>query len=195
VHAWWQHFNKFVNPQEAAQLVNYCLRRPKVAATVGHGGTAMVNQEHRRSTLRWLDPAAPELAWLVARIEHKVLQANRNAFGFDVAGFPDLQFAEYHAESADHFGWHIDNCWVPDADKRLPFTRKLSFACLLSDANTYEGGRFEADLTGGQALRAECMTQLGDALVFPSFLRHRVTPVSRGVRYSLVTWIEGPQWR
>jgi PKHD-type hydroxylase len=39
------------------------------------------------------------------------------------------------------------------------------------------------------------MTQLGDALVFPSFLRHRVTPVSRGVRYSLVTWIEGPQWR
>ena len=35
----------------------------------------------------------------------------------------------------------------------------------------------------------------GRVLIFPSFLPHKVTPVTKGVRKSLVTWMEGPAWR
>lgn len=192
MNAWWYHFGGLLNPQEVAVLVSHAMMKPPAPATVGHGGKQGVNAQMRRSKVRWLDPADPDLEWLVRRIEHRARRANAEAFGFDLDGFVDLQFTEYPANLEGHYDWHEDNTWVPAVEKRSPSTRKMSFVCLLSAPESYAGGRLEFER---DALPPDKMARAGDAVFFPAFLKHRVTPVTAGVRYSLVTWFEGPQWR
>jgi len=70
--------------------------------------------------------------------------------------------------------------------------RKLSMTTLLSDS--YEGGEFQ--FSGYAKEKCEISTpefsKVGSIIVFPSFLEHRVAPVTKGTRYSLVTWFVGP---
>jgi PKHD-type hydroxylase len=72
--------------------------------------------------------------------------------------------------------------------------RKLSLIIQLTDPSEYEGGDFQFDSDIPQPDPAE-IKQRGTVIVFPSFLRHRVTPVTSGVRRSLVSWVEGPKFR
>jgi PKHD-type hydroxylase len=72
--------------------------------------------------------------------------------------------------------------------------RKLSMTIQLSEPNEYEGGEFEIDPEFG-VLDQAVIKQRGTVLVFPSFLRHRVAPVTSGIRRSLVCWAEGPKFR
>ena len=82
----------------------------------------------------------------------------------------------------------IDVHW----DTQLAYDRKLSVVVQLCDPNSYEGGVFE--FGGGPVAPKEFATQ-GSVLVFPSYLSHRVTEVTKGTRYSIVSWAEGPRWR
>ena len=69
--------------------------------------------------------------------------------------------------------------------------RKLSIVIQLSDPKDYDGGDFEFFDEGGNGkFRGK-----GSVLVFPSVHMHRVTEVTSGVRYSLVSWAEGLRWR
>ena len=73
--------------------------------------------------------------------------------------------------------------------------RKLSMTIQLSDSHEYEGGdfKFRDDITNLPT--KEQLRKKGTVLIFPSFLYHSVQPVTKGIRKSLVTWIEGPAWR
>ena len=62
----------------------------------------------------------------------------------------------------------------------------------LSRPDEYEGGRLELDRD--QPTKGEFDAR-GTVIIFPSFLKHRVTQVTRGVRHSLVGWMEGPNFR
>ena len=80
-----------------------------------------------------------------------------------------------------------------------PSRRKLSMVIQLTDPTEYEGGSLELDTKqiGGKDKQpnADNLKQLGTTIIFPSFLRHRVTPVTEGKRYSLVCWYEGSPFR
>ncbi|TMV52564.1 2OG-Fe(II) oxygenase, partial [Thioclava sp. BHET1] len=93
----------------------------------------------------------------------------------------------YGAEAEGHFGWHSDIGAGVVAGKR-----KLTMVVQLSDPSEYEGGRLEtrADLDVREAPRDQ-----GSATLFPSFVLHRVTPVTRGARHSLTIWAHGPAFR
>ena len=99
---------------------------------------------------------------------------------------PPIQLTQYEVGAS--CGWHIDVHW----DTELAYDRKLSVVVQLCDPNSYEGGVFE--FGGGPVAPEEFATQ-GSVLVFPSYLSHRVTEVTKGVRYSIVSWAEGPRWR
>lgn len=185
---WWQSFNSAFTPDECKWLVEYGLTHKPVTATVGHGGKSVVDDHLRRSTVRWLSRSDPNLATLYDRISCMALKANAIAFGFDIAGFHEVQFTEYHADVEGTYGWHEDNNWT----KGTPFDRKLSMVIQLSDKEDYTGGKLE--LTH-DPLPAGTFENQGDAIFFPAFNRHRVTPVKLGVRYSLVTWFVGPKFR
>ena len=139
--------------------------------------------EIRRSQIAWLNHI-PEIR---DSLFNFVIEANRKAFCFDVQNAADVQFTEYHASEKGHYDWHED--WDP-FDGR-PYQRKLSITVQLSDPDEYEGGDFELSRIELPDWRKE----KGTILIFPSFLSHRVTPVTEGVRRSLVAWFEGPSWR
>ncbi len=135
-----------------------------------------------------------DVAWLSGNIAVQdilwgyVKAANQNAFHFQVENICDIQFTEYHANKGGHYDWHIDVNW----DGNEVRDRKLSVTVQLSDTSEYEGGGFEF---------AECQTPdvssrvKGTVLVFPSYLQHRVLPITSGTRKSLVAWFEGPRWQ
>ena len=117
-----------------------------------------------------------------------VQAANRNAFGFDVTNQADLQYTVYDAKEQGHYGWHVDVDW----SSVQPFDRKLSVTVQLSDPDDYKGGNFEIE---GESPPLDDAKKKGSILVFPSYASHQVTPVTSGVRKSLVAWFEGPKWR
>ena len=136
----------------------------------------------RSCRVRWL---ADE--WLQALLWSYVEQANENGFGVDVVPKAEMQITEYAAAQADHYGWHHDVHWNGQSD----FDRKVSITVQLSDSDAYEGGDFEFDAVKTNAdFRAQ-----GTVLVFPSYLRHRITPITAGTRWALVAWFSGPRWK
>lgn len=142
----------------------------------------------RRSDLVWLADN-DENRWIVMKMIRIAARLNRDAFRFDIDGLAeDLQIARYGGEQQGFYGWHIDR-----GDRGVAASRrKLSIAVQLSPPDDYEGGDLEinADARPITAPRAQ-----GCAIAFPSFALHRVAPVTRGVRYSLVAWFHGPDFR
>lgn len=151
----------------------------EVGGTFNNGGTSI-----RSSEVAWLNGnlQIQNILWRF------VDAANKNVFHFDVQNICDIQYTEYHAIKQGHYDWHIDVNW--DADRRLD--RKISLTIQLSHPHEYEGGAFQF---------SECETPderskvRGTVLAFPSYLQHRVLPITKGTRKSLVAWFEGPRWR
>ena len=106
---------------------------------------------------------------------------------YDINGFHEhLQYTVYDG-SGTHYDWHVDNNMLTD----LP-PRKLSMSVQLSDPDDYDGGGLE--ISDGQIVEATD-ARGSSVIVFPSYRVHRVTPVTEGVRRSLVVWANGPPFR
>jgi tetratricopeptide (TPR) repeat protein len=146
----------------------------------GVEGPLLHNESVRRSSVRWLKRTA-DTYWIYARLMEQVVLLNKRYWGFDLNLLSDdIQYGEY-AESG-HYTWHMDL-----GGGNLS-TRKLSFSVQLSNPEDYDGG--ELELKDSTATIVAPRDQ-GTLIVFPSFLMHRVAPVSRGVRRSLVGWASG----
>jgi PKHD-type hydroxylase len=171
-------------PAECAAIID--LTRQQTARDAGLVGQ-MRDHNLRRADLVWLDEVAGA-DWVMDRIIDVVREANRAAFGFDLTEFAESpQVARYGAEREGHFDWHADIGDAPLARKR-----KLTFVAQLSDPDAYEGGVLEV-MPSAQPIAAP-RTQ-GAATLFPSYLLHRVTPVTQGARHSLTIWAHGPAFR
>jgi len=141
----------------------------------------------RRSSVVWLDDV-PGTGWVMERLISLVRRANREQFGFDLREFGESpQTASYKAEDGGHFAWHSDIGDGPVAGKR-----KLTLTVQLSKPGSYDGGDLEI-MPGAHVVAASRVQ--GSAAVFPSFLLHQVTPVTRGARQSLTVWAHGPAFR
>lgn len=206
MHQHWQMWEGWVSSQTCDAIVEEALKMPPEPAYVSNlGGGIAVDCDVRDSELRWLDNQVDEngaplwtQVWNLVK-EHCIL-ANRNAFNIDLGDhyIRSMQFTTYKAEKkkkgdkAHHFNSHMDtflcNGNVQD--------RKLSFTLQLSDPSDYDGAVFDFTyLSDCNKPDPEKLAKKGTILVFPSLLRHSVSPITRGVRHSLVAWMEGPPWR
>ena len=167
------------------RIICDALQLPMVDGTIGHGGVTVVDQTFRRSRLRWLPRS-----WTFIRgeMETYIRAANAATFGFDLSHMPDAQFTEYAADDAGEYKPHTDNSWI----NKKPYDRKLSVVVQLSNPADYDG--CDLTLAEDQPDQARLRTR-GTVIVFPSFLKHAVTPCLTGVRYSLVGWMLGPKFR
>jgi PKHD-type hydroxylase len=128
----------------------------------------------------------------------KVLEINQSLWKFDVTEIETLQLSIY--QDGGHYMWHADN----DTTSKSEVTRKLSFSLLLNSGKDFNGGELELEtwLMGNNGFDDVPFTSYkikapavpGTLIVFPSYVRHRVLPVTKGVRYSLVGWITGKPW-
>lgn len=124
--------------------------------------------------------------WLYRRFWEVVQDMNRRSFGVNLSYLESsIQLARYDASDAGFYDWHTD---FADIAPR----RKLSVSVQLSRPEDYEGGDLELLFCPKPYTAAR---DRGTFIVFPSFCLHRVTPVTRGTRWSLVSWVLGPRWR
>lgn len=176
-----------ISADTIAEITFEANKLPVVPGKIGAG-----NQEQpsfRSSSLRWIERNNEPFGDLFTTFEQLFHKANRASFGFDLSFLPSIQYTEYPASANGHYDWHVDVFWQTPSF----YQRKLSLVVQLSDPSEYEGGVFEMD----EHIRPDpvALSKKGSVLIFPSFIKHRVTPVTKGVRRSLVGWIEGPTWR
>ena len=174
-------------PKQCQMIINAGRKEPKQNASVGSkdgikGG--VIDTKTRTSHISWIPfKKMPEM---YRNIEKVMKTTNGNHFGFDGMQITEMaQYTEY--PEGGFYDWHVDN----DVNcAHEPPVRKISMTCLLSPESEFEGGDLE--------LMAEGKTtkiKQGHAIFFASFIRHRVTPIIRGNRKSLVMWFGGPPFK
>lgn len=176
-------WNDSVSQEEIEQVFKLADSAGAITAEVGGN---VVEKEYRTSKVSWLR-YGQDTEWLFDRVAHIVGSLNSQFYGFDLHGLcEDLQFTEYYASENGHYDWH------QDSGPNTVAPRKMSIVIQLSDPADYEGG--DLQILASRA-PASVDKKLGLAAVFPSFMLHRVTPVTKGIRRSLVAWIAGPKFR
>jgi PKHD-type hydroxylase len=177
----WQLYRGALPNDLCETIIQNSLKLPEQEASTFSG-----NNEHRKSKVRWIDSANG----LAGILMPYVIRANAEAFNVNIQQeMGEMQFTEYQSETNDKYDWHHDINW----ENEKHFDRKLSVVVQLTAPNTYEGGQFE--FAEVQSPKPVDFRQQGSVLVFPSYLQHRVTEVTSGCRYSLVSWVRGPRWR
>ena len=182
----WQMWTGLLPSETCDEIIATAATIPQHEAKVINAG---VDRTIRRSEIKWIDNYNEDFVEVWAFMERKFQEANANAFGVDISFLKSLQFTTYNSNNIGHYDWHEDIVW----DSNNVLDRKLSMVIQLTDPNDYEGGDLEFSL--GESPNKEELKKRGTIIVFPSFVKHRVTPVTKGVRNSLVAWMEGPKWR
>jgi PKHD-type hydroxylase len=116
-------------------------------------------------------------------------EANDSFYKFDLTEMTEnLQFTMYDESFGGRYDWHVDHGGHQSGG------RKLSVVVQLSDPLTYEGGELQFGQATDDKIEVADKNK-GCVVLFPSYMRHRATEVTKGTRYSLVTWITGPPFR
>ncbi len=174
-------------PEQCKMIIQAGRAEPRNDAGVGNEkGTkgGHVDTNTRTSHISWIPFS--KMADMYKDID-KIMQAtNRNHFGFDGMTINEMaQYTEY--PEGGFYEWHVDN----DVNMQYePPVRKISMTLLLSPESEFEGGDLELMSEGKVA-----KIKQGHAVFFASFIRHRVKPVTRGRRQSLVMWFGGTPFK
>ena len=151
----------------------------------------------RKSRITWLNDY-----WIIRNILPFVEEANKKAnWNFDISCHESAQYTRYG--KTEHYTWHQDSYHNPynKPDSELHgLIRKLSVTVSLVDGDEYQGGDLEFDLRDSTGDISNIITEKnarkkGSIIVFPSFVWHRVSPVTEGTRYSLVIWTCGKPFK
>lgn len=148
-----------------------------------------IDKKMRSSQIKWIYPSQ-QWEWLYDKLMNMIMEANNNLWHFNIHGLLDsIQYTEYHASENGHYGWH------QDIGPGMLSTRKISVTVQLSDPSEYDGGDLEYFIGGDPENPIKVERNKGLVFIFPSFMMHRVTPVTRGVRRSFVLWIGGEHFK
>jgi len=171
----------------------------QMAVTGGYGDQKL-NQKQvkdlkkkRNSDIVWMSDR-----WVYKEIQPYIHSANANAgWNFQWDFSESCQFTKY--TKGQFYDWHCDSWDRPyfREDVNDPSNgkiRKLSVTVTLSDPKEYSGGELEFDLRNldpdkkRNVMKCKEILPKGSLVVFPSFVWHRICPVKRGERKSLVIW-------
>ena len=171
-------------PEQCQLIINAGRSEKQETAQVGGGAKGTIDTKVRTSHISWIPfKKMPEMYKTIETLMHKT---NNNHFGFDNMQLTEpAQYTEY--PEGGFYDWHIDS----DVEgKNEPPVRKISMTCLLSHESEFEGGGLEL-MSDGKIARPK----QGNAIFFASYIRHRVVPISKGVRKSLVMWFGGTPFK
>jgi PKHD-type hydroxylase len=210
---YYYYFQSALSPKLCDEIIKYGLEHQKQLALTGlvkdkNNPTSEEIKELsalRKSDVVWMDET-----WIYREIQPYIREANKAAgWNFDWDFTEECQFTIY--KKNQFYDWHNDSTSVPyDSPEDLNHhgkIRKLSVTISLSDESDYEGGEFEFDFRNqdkhdNEHLKLEdrfrSVPQIkpkGSIVVFPSFVWHRVKPITSGTRYSLVLWNIGKPFR
>ena len=174
------------SPKQCQMVIDKGMSLKKQTAQVGMGRPegSGVDPKKRITTISWIP--FKEMPEMYRDIEATMLKANNNHFGFEGMQLTEPgQFTHYPI--GGFYEWHMDNDVL---GKHQPPVRKISMTLLLSNPSTFEGGELEF-----MDDKKSVKLKQGQAIFFASWLRHRVKPVTKGERKSLVMWFGGPPFK
>jgi PKHD-type hydroxylase len=164
------------------------------AGVVGFAGQGCVDTKIRNAETQW----APRNSLVECILTRFIMQANQEAlWSFDITEPEQVQIGRYKEDQ--FYNQHID-CYIKGGDivstgngggviVPMLSQRKISASLLLNDESEYTGGDL---LIVNEVVKTK---KQGTIIVFPSFMAHQVTPVTQGIRYSAVCWMNGPKWK
>ena len=156
------------------------------AKTLDTVDSDQIRRDVRSSRIKWI-PRNQEWEWLYERLMAMIEESNNGLWRFNIVCAPEMiQYTEYLDSDGGHYTWH------QDIGPGRPSHRKISVTVQLSDPDEYEGGDLEIWSGGSSIFKAP--KEAGLAVIFPSYMMHRVTPVIRGRRCSLVLWVGGSHY-
>ena len=201
------YFKSALTPRFCDEVIEYALSKKETMGMTGGyaNGRNLKNQplnkeevldlkRKRNSDLVWLTEP-----WIYKEIHPYVHEANKSAgWNFEWDRSESCQFTKYKLNQ--YYDWHCDSWDKAYNEPNTPSygkIRKLSMTCQLTDGEEYSGGELEFDFRQYSPQMRDEVQHLrkaveilpkGSIIVFPSFVWHRVKPVTKGVRYSLVVW-------
>jgi PKHD-type hydroxylase len=177
-------FKDAFSDKEIKKIKNLAMKFPAMEAETGQEVNARKEDSVRKSTIRWMTGADGKDDWIYEKIFEMVNEANNHLWDFNLSHAAEsLQYTEYPPDGG-HYDWHID------CGPHIQAQRKVSITVQLND--DYEGG--ELQLWRGQN-PVTALKEKGCVVVFPSYMLHRITPITKGVRNSLVLWLGGDHYR
>ena len=179
-----------LTPQQCDDLIRIGQSEPQVKGKTSMNDTVL--EKYRKSTISWIPINKEEAIPLYQIIKKWMETTNNNHFGFNTVHMTEQgQYAEY--SEGGFYDWHMDSSV---GMSEMPPVRKISMTLLLNDPKEFEGGDLE--LFCGDRFNSKKNTFIlkrGYAVFFASFILHRVAPVTKGNRKSLVMWFGGTPLR
>ena len=198
------YFQSVIPERICDDIVRYGQEQEKQTALTGNADKDNLTnldlkniQKKRKSDVVWMSDK-----WIYKEIQPYIYQANANAeWNFEWDWSESCQFTEY--KKGQFYDWHCDSYIEPydqpDNQNTHGKLRKLSMTVSLTDPEEYEGGDLEFDFRNqDEASQPSICKEIrpkGSVVVFPSFVWHRVKPVTKGIRNSLVCWSIGYPFR
>ena len=181
-------YERVFSPPECHAIVNAAESSGFSPGSIGIGQQPVIDPSYRQAlTARVLETQCP---WAFDRVRERVEWANQE-YRFDLHGLhEDLGVMRYDAPHDGQPGGHYR--WHQDFGGGIYSRRKVSVVALLTEPDEFEGGDLVL-FTDGER-KADLRFQ-GDLVMFPSWVPHCVTPVTRGRRHSLVAWVSGARFR
>jgi PKHD-type hydroxylase len=171
-------------PEQCQLIINAGRSEPVQDGQVGGGSAGVIDTKTRTSHISWIP--FNKMTEMYRTLENIMHRTNNNHFGFEGMQMTEpAQYTEY--PSGGFYDWHMDSDVVGINE---PPVRKISMTCLLSHESEFEGGGLELMSDGKIAKPKQ-----GHAIFFASYIRHRVIPITKGVRKSLVMWFGGPSFK
>ena len=173
-------------PEQCNKIIASGRAQPPQVAGVGmdNPNKTGTDTKKRVTTISWIP--FKEMSHMYEDLDTFIQKAAKNHFGFeDIRITEPAQFTEYPV--GGFYDWHMD-CDVTMAHE--PPIRKISMTLLLNDPSEFEGG--DLQLMGPDKT---IPLKQGHAICFASFLNHRVAPVTKGIRQSLVVWFGGSPFK
>ena len=177
---------------ECETIINYSSEwertegRISARAKSESGGVESKKTDYRICTLYRPPENLKQIDWINEKLLSVITGINQDYYRFDIKAFiepPNLM--KYEAEKSGHYDYHLDigqakpNCW-----------RKLSYTLFLNDG--YEGGTLEFKTGEGMISYTGPVSRM---IIFPSYLLHKVNPVTSGTRWAMVGWAHGASVR
>ena len=201
-HNYW-YFPKAIKKEVCGEIISICLKQKQEKGTLKDPTKlkGKLNSKQRDCKIHWVSSQ-----WIYDILNPFIHTANKQArWNFKWDWNEPSQFTVY--DKNQFYGWHCDQIAIPYNDTNLKFSnnkdfnnkvRKLSLTLQLTEPSEYEGGDFQFKWFDGKKIKIETpktAKELGTLIIFPSFIWHQITPITKGKRQSLVNWSLGETFK
>lgn len=186
----WAYWDGAFTTEELYRIELLCSsQEPEKALIIG---TTDVNQTEkvRRSKIKFYNKDE-NTKWIFEKFNLVISAINEQYYNYNLNGYSSFQYTEYHAFENGKYDWHMD---MEHGANTLNVTRKLSMVlCLSNPEIDFQGGELQIN-TGNHEEPETLQIKQGRIVFFPSYMIHRVRPVTQGIRKTIVVWVTGPKF-